>query len=237
MRGAQIVTCIVVSPFLLVGCSAKINESGEDLAFLQDHDHVGKTQRVVTASQLLPLAKGNYWEMEASSGGQTFRERMIVTGPMQVGKEAGMQVQILRGGQLWRIEVYQNKGKGLYLLGFGRNKADLLVLQPPFPISRAEVKEGESLAWKGTVLLQGKPFRASGYSRITSSDNVTITLGRLQAYRLDSVVTMQQPDGPLHFPNARWLNPGIGFIRRGYADNGIAALSEITSYMVGSKNP
>ena len=62
-------------------------------------------------------------------------------------------------------------------------------------------------------------------------------LGRLQAYRLDSVLTMSRPEGPLHFPNVRWLTSGIGFIRRGYADDGSPVLSEMERYRTVGVKP
>lgn len=206
-------------------------EGGEDRDFLKDPPK--REEAPIATAALLPLTPGNYWDMNVANEVAVFRERVMAKGPLLVGKEQGILVEIQRNGKVWRQEVYQNTAQGIRLLAFGERQTQLLVLNPPFPITPPLAHEGEGASWKGTLSLGKNTFPATGYSRVTLKDTIqTRSMGRFQAYRVDSVVTIRRKEGPLHFPQVRWLYPGIGFIRRSYADAGQPANAELERYHV-----
>ena len=230
----RISTCSVLLCLLpVLGCAPKISTGGEDSDFLKDHSPSTST---VTSTQVFPIAPGNFWEMDAVSEGNHHRHKIVVVGPKQVGSVTGMYVQYLRDGALWRQEVYRNDDKGLFLLAYGEKKPELLVLNPPLPILKARIEEGSELTWQGSIRFQNKTFPATGFSRISSPDTQTTRKGRFQAYRLDSVITLErQGEKSLHFPSVRWLSKDIGLVSRQYADGGKPAVEVLEQYMVQGK--
>lgn len=224
---------VALSVAPLLGCAPKISTGGEDSDFLKDYTPPTST---VTSTQVFPLAPGNYWEMDAVSDGDHHRHKILVAGPKQVGSATGMYVQYLRDGALWRQEVYRNNEQGLYLLAYGEKKPELLVLDPPLPILKPRLDEGSELTWKGSVVFQNKRYPATAFSRISSPETLTTRKGRFQAYRLDSVITLERPgEKSLHFPSVRWLSKDIGLVSRQYADGGKPAAEVLEQYMVQGK--
>lgn len=223
-------TALAVTLALATGCTPKLTTSGEDSDYLKD---LTPAKSELTSTQLFPLAPGNYWEMNGQSESGRFRTKIVADATKPVLGTTGIHLNLLRDGAIWRQEVYRNDAKGLFLLAYGEKKSDLLVLDPPLQLTKADIIEGDDLSWSGVVRFQGKAFPAVGYSRISNQETVTTRKGRLQAYRLDSVITLTRPgEKPLHFPSIRWLSKGIGLVRRSYADGGKPALEDIDQYMV-----
>lgn len=215
---------------LLAGCAPQLVAGGEDSSYLKD---LTTAPSDVTSAKLFPLAVGNYWDMNAMSETKRYRHKVVADSVKSIGGRNGIHLNYLRDGALWRQEVYQNNGDGLYLLAYGEKKPELLVLDPPLQLIKSDVVEGAEIPWKGVVRFQGKSYPATAYSRVSSLDTLTTRKGRFQAYRLDSVVSMTRPgQKPLHFPSIRWLSKGIGLVRRSYADQGKPAIEELEQYMV-----
>lgn len=229
MRRASALVALLA--LLGAGCTPSVVEGGEDRDYLKDPPPPEAAP--INTATLLPLNPGNYWDMLVATERNVVRERLVVVGPLMVGKEQGVLLELQRSGKVWRQEVYQSTAEGIRLLAFGEKRSQLLVLNPPFPIAPGSAQEGQGISWKGTLSFGNNAFPATGYSRVTLKDTIqTRSMGRFQAYRIDSVVTMRRKEGPLHFPQVRWLYPGIGFIRRSYADAGLPASAELERYQV-----
>ncbi len=209
------------------GAEAAFSEGGKDIAYLADKG----TPAGSDSAELLPLKTGNNWEFDATTEGGRVPEQVIVRGPEVVGGVSGIALDILRGGKLWRREVYQHDGKALRLLAFGDATSTRIVLSPPMALVALPVTEGGEVHWKGNLILKGQKLPTIGYSRVSARENIVAGAGRFAAYRVDSVLTI---DGakPTHFPAIRWLAPGIGFVRRGYADGGKPAVAELKRFTV-----
>ena len=228
MRATVIALLLALS--LISGCTSKFSSDGEDIDYLKD---LQSTEPKTDSKPLLPLSPGNYWEMTAISEKNKTKDKIEVVGPIQVAGQNGLLVKILRNGSLWRQEVYRNDSTGIWLIAFGEKQADLLQLNPPMRLLAPSFHEGDEVNWKGNIIFKTKRYEATGYCRITSQETLQTKMGRFQAYRLDSVVSMVRPnDIPLHFPAIRWLSRDIGFIRRSYADSGRPAVQNLERYMV-----
>lgn len=214
---------------LLSGCTPQLVTGGEDSAYLKDLPAPAKTSSL----KLLPLATGNFWEMNGINEKRATRDKIVVMGPKQVGSVQGTYIQLLRDGALWRQEVYRNDENGLALLAFGEKQPELLVLSPPLPLMKSTPSEGDAVSWKGSVQFKGKQYAATAYSRVTALESLQTRTGRFQCFRLDSVVTMSRPkERPLHFPSIRWFSEKIGFVRRSFADGGKPAMQDLERYQV-----
>ena len=228
MRSTLLGSLLALS--IISGCASPFSPGGQDIAYLKDtQSDVPK----VESQSLLPLAIGNYWEMTAISEKNKTKDKIEVVGPIQIVNQKGMLVKLLRNGILWRQEVYRNDSTGIWLLAFGEKQADLLQLDPPMRLLASSFYEGDEVNWKGNILFKSKLYEATGYCRITTQETLQTQMGRFQAYRLDSVISMVRPNNiPLHFPSVRWLSRDIGFIRRSYADGGRPAVQNLERYMM-----
>lgn len=210
----------------------RISEGGKDSEYVSDKT---ATAENVPTNQLLSLKPGSTWDFESvvmqDDGAVKVSEKVIVGGPRVVAGQAGVDVSIFRSGKLWRREVYQQDSKGLRLLAFGDATATLIEISPPLDLVNYPVKEGADVYWKGTLSIRGRKLPTAGYSRVSARENIVSTAGRFAAYRLDSVFTVEG-ETPTHFPAIRWLAPGIGFVRRGYADDGKPAVAQLKRFTV-----
>jgi hypothetical protein len=205
-----------------------VGGGGKDIDYLTDKS---SSEGAVTDGTLLPLKTGASWEFDAQGPSGKILERVVVGGPVTIGGVTGKRIDIFRNNKLWRREVYQEDKKALKLLAFGDGKGQLLELKPDFALTTYPAREGSEVHWKGTITIQGRTLPATGYSRISARENIVSAAGRFAAYRFDSVLTINVGEKPTHFPGIRWLAPGIGFVRRGYADEGKPAIAELKRFI------
>jgi hypothetical protein len=210
------------------GCGDTLRENGPDHAFLEAPS--GSETRALEGD-LLPLTPGTRWPMiSETSSGRRSREELVVTGPTTVpGGAPGILVEIRRNGQVWRREIYRSTAATLDLVAFGEAGHSLLVIDPPLPLYRKPARDGDQITWSGVLHFKTATYKATGYSRMTSLETVSVDAGHFTAYRIDSVLSIRRQGKPTHFPSVRWLVPNIGFVQRGYADAGEPAVARLQS--------
>lgn len=210
----------------------QIGESGKDMEYLTTAGPASESLEASVA--LLPLKQGNTWTFNVQSEAKPFAEQVVVTGPVTVLGRAGMHCNILRGGRIWRKEIYRETSQGADLLAFGDASSNRIELNPPMPLLRYPLKEGAEVRWEGILSIRGKRLQATGYSRVSARENVVVPAGRFVSYRIDTVLTIPSGAKATHFPSIRWLASGIGFVKRGYADTGKPAVAELARFSVKS---
>lgn len=213
---------------LSVGCEAPVIDSGKDIAYLAEPQEPADA----SSEPILPLAAGNTWVMDVASTKARAEDQLRVVGPIALGRESGTLIEVRRGGQIWRREAYRVEKEGVSLLGFGEGQQPLLTLEPPLRLYRLPVKVGTYSSWDGMIQIKNRRYSAVGFSRTSSRDDLTTTAGRFVTYRIDTVISIRNTSKPTHFPTIRWLAPGIGFVKRGYADGGNPALAELKRFSV-----
>lgn len=224
-------TALLSAVALLSGCKSDIAPGGPDVSYLTSALET-ETPATEKGASFLPLATGNSWDMTASTQGKQNRDRIVVTGPVTTEGVTGIQVETQRSGRRWRREIYQSDSKGVQLVGMQDETSGLMRLSPPIPLFAYPVREGATTNWKGTFALGKESFPAQAYSRISTREDVTTSAGRFKTARIDTVVVVLRPNGEIRFPMVRWLAPSVGFVRRGYAEKGMPAFSEVTRFNV-----
>ena len=207
----------------------QIADGGKDASYLADAS-AGSDDS--PATNLLPLAPGNNWDFDVEAGSLHGAERVVLGGPVTVGKLTGVACDIQRGGKVWRREIYRQDASGIQLLAFGDASPNRIDISPPITLLRYPLKKGEELRWQGTINVRGHALPATGFSRISAREKIVSPAGRFIAYRLDTVMTIQSGSKPTHFPSIRWLASNIGFVRRGYADGGKPAIAQLKRFSV-----
>jgi hypothetical protein len=235
---AALVGASVSGAGLVGGCAnPALRASGPDIAFLSDPDD----KRDAAASDLFPLTKGNVWRMQIAARGPAnptlpapapVAETIQVVGPSRVGARDGVLVLLSHQGKPWRSEVLRQSATGLEILAFGEGVGPRLELDPPMLLVPARASSGSSKAWRGLVRLKGETFPATGFSRVSGVEALQTRAGRATAFRVDTILTMKRAEQSIHFPAIRWLAPGVGPVRRGFAEQGEAQVSELVGYTV-----
>lgn len=204
----------------------------------------------VRRNNVLPLTVGNSWEMLAVCAGEKSRERVVVTGPVNIGNVAGTQLDIYREGKKWRREIYRKVGNETQLVAMQDESSPLMVMDPPLPLFKEPMKEGDTTRWIGDYKLlpglrpdgkdsgikQAQIWPSRGFSRVSGLETVVTSAGRFKAFRIDSIVVANRfvngKSQEIRFPMVRWVAPGVGLVRRGFADKGRPAFAELTKFDV-----
>jgi hypothetical protein len=199
---------------------------------------------------LIPLTPGNVWEMTARCAGETERERVVVGGLVNVEGVTGTQIDVFRKGKRWRREILRKVGDEIQIVALQDETSPLMVMNPPLPLLREPTKEGNTTEWVGDYKLIPGPrpdgvdsglkkteiWPSRAYSRISGLEPVTTPAGKFKAFRVDTVVVANRVVGgraqEVRFPMVRWLAPGVGYVRRGFADKGRPAFAELTRFDV-----
>jgi hypothetical protein len=216
---------------------------GEDRTFLEDQPPAEEKLR----GSLLPLKAGNNWSLTMSVLDRPITDKagaappkpisitdtITVLQPALVGQEPGMVLEMKRGTVPFRREVYREDKTGLYLLAFGQATKPLIQMSSAVPLVKYPMHLGDSHTWVGKINVQGEIFPARAVSRVTGKEPITTKAGRFaETYRLDTIITLERTGTNIQFPTIRWMAPGIGFIRRNYADKGNPAFGVLTAYSV-----
>jgi hypothetical protein len=216
----------------MTGCnSAAPRTSGADMVFLTAPLNTLTAETPQT--NLLPLTPGNRWQMRTVTRGKRFMDAITVAGPVRAGKTEAVALSMTREGKPWRREFYVPSPDGVYLAAMQDETSPLMVLDPPIPLARSPFQEGQAWQWRGTLTMNGKALPAAAFSRVSTRESVTTSAGQFKTYRVDTIVKLDTGEGrEVRFPSARWLAPGVGFVRRGFADKGKPAFSELLEFNV-----
>jgi hypothetical protein len=179
---------------------------------------------------LLPLKPGNRWDMKAVCAGEVANDTYIVTRPLTVDGVSGLEVEQRRSGKRWRREIYRATKDTLYLVAMQDETSELMRYHDPIPVVRYPAHVGDGLTWKGEFLMGKEKMPARAFSRISGQDTLKTAAGKFIAYRVDTIIVVQRGGSEAKFPTVRWLAPGIGMVRRGYADKGRPAFAELTQF-------
>lgn len=230
-RAAVTLLCAGGALLLGSGCSNHSYSSNVDLPFL--------TTPLTSSSgdeglqkNLLPLVKGNNWQMRTATRGQRYTDTTTVSGISSVPGVPGYELTMLRNGQKWRREFYKQDPTGLYLTGMQDETSPLMTLNPPVPLVEYPFREGQSWLWHGTLTLKSTPYPATAYSRISAEEAITTSAGQFKTVRIDTIIILTANGQDIRFPSVRWLAPNVGFVRRGFADKGQPAFSETLQFNV-----
>lgn len=204
-------------------------ETGNDMSYLTtkltDFPEAEKDKEV------LPLEAGNFWLMDSYVDGKKERHKdnYQVTGPIQVGGQTGTEIRITRDGKPWRREVYQRKGKIVYLMGTQDENSGLMRFDPPLPLVRYPLEEGTSLPWEGAFISDKGTYTARSLSRISGRETLQTASGQFHTLRVDTMISVTQNNSKneIRFPSVRWLAPNFGFVRKGFVDKGRPGFAEV----------
>lgn len=228
MPPVRLILFLLIPLFFLTGCYEDKRPDGPDIAYLAPV--LPKKSEEDPQPPLLPLQKGAYWEMTSLSEKRKSQDVIKVMGPVREGSVSGIEVATFRASKKWRREIYTADKKGLALAAMQDETSGLMELSPPLPISRYPVREGDTLTWNGTLRLKKVLWPAKALSRISAYESVMTPAGRFKTYRIDTMIVINHTRGDISFPSVRWLAPGIGFVRRGFAEKSKSAYSEVTNF-------
>jgi hypothetical protein len=222
--------CVVAA--VLTGCEAPPPVGGPDMKFLTTPLEGEDTKGV--SQSLLPLTKGNSWQMTSYVPQDNLKnsDKITMVGPITIDGFAGTEVTIQRDGKKWRREAYRLVNNELQLIAAQDENSDLMRYNPPIPLLKYPVHEGDSVGWSGSFRLGKTELPAQALSRISGTEKIKTPAGVFTTYRVDTVLVVTQGENEIRFPVVRWLSPGVGFVRRGYADKGRPAYSEVTRFDV-----
>ena len=221
---------LVAAGVALAGCSDATPSSNADTAYLTAS--LGEQTTLTQRDNLLPLKKGNVWQMRSSSQGRRSDDAITVIGPTQVGGLPTTEVEVRRFGAKWRREFYTDNASGLYLAAMQDETSPVMPLKPPLALINYPAHEGSTVDWSGTITLSGVEYPATAYSRVSAQEPVTTAAGKFKTVRIDTVIVMNSNGREIRFPSVRWMAPSVGFVRRGFADRGLPAFSEMVEFNV-----
>ncbi len=215
------------------GCADGQHATGTDNAFLTAPLVSGPIANSAS-DDLLPLVAGNTWQMRSVSAGKHSMDVLTIKEPPVSGPQNSVTatVEILRDGSPWRREQYKEDPTGIYLVQMKDEVSPLMTFAPAIPIVKYQFKEGQYWHWIGTVSFDKSHMPADAYSRVSALESIDCAAGRFKALRVDTIVSMTTPEREFRFPMVRWLAPRVGFVRRGFAEKGLPAFSELTSFNV-----
>ncbi len=219
-RSALFAVALTVSLPLAQGCQQGVADEGPDIAYLKP-SKAAKKETPKFKGALLPLGMGATWKMRVMNAKGVRPGLVTVSASPGIGGPTAKTLVTQWGATIVRRDVYAYDAKGLSLLGVGQEKPPILTFSPPIPIVSLPVKEGEALRWTGVAHLGPKiSIPATAYHRISAMEPITATAGKFTAYRIDSMITLDNNGREIRYPMVMWLAPGVGIIARRFANNG-----------------
>ena len=216
---------------LLGGCAGNPQGKG------QDKDLVSETSQTKPVSLgtgvLWPMTPGKIWRtLTLRPKHNNTQSEIRVAGAFRVADgRTGTLIRSVRGGKVFRVEVYQQTpGGGLDLLALGESEKKLLVFTPAVPFIKAPAKEGVYARWIGSARIEGKDYPATAFHRISATEEIKTPFETLRTYRLDGIITLLNGEQRIDYPAVMWLVPGKGVAQRRLADRGTLALEVITKF-------
>ena len=213
---------------LLTGCrGAAFIEGGPEIRYLTSKPPVINAAKVSDTS-LVPLKPGTHWEMRLL--GAPEQKQTLVDVKIVKSDGDGSWMEIRKDGQLWRREVYRSTASGLYLTAMGEDNKPVMRLSPPVAVLLYPAQEGDAQSGYSTFRYANAAYSATSYSRVSALEKVRYADGIKMAYRIDTLVQINQEETVIKFPTIRWLVPGVGFVRRSFVDQGRPVFAELQKF-------
>ncbi|MES2459505.1 MAG: hypothetical protein V4671_02920 [Armatimonadota bacterium] len=223
------------------GCGEAIQNTGEDNRFIREPDIKSEAAATKKVKQgpLLPTKNGGSWrskvtvrQIRSSSEPSIRYETTVARGlsPLAGGGGSGQLLETRGEAQKSsRREVFKVDTHGISLSSISGEQS--LAAIPPFPIVRYPIQEGHSIRWNGILRLADKSYPGQGYSRIRSPEEISLPQGKVTAYRVDTVLIVNDGGRQVSIPMARWFAPGIGMVRQRF----IVGNSDVTKDTISYK--
>ena len=217
---------------MLSGCGETDKRAHPDMSYLTTSLHtVGLPDSA--KDNLLPLVKGDTWNMRSVCDGKASNDTLTVVGETVLdGGRKSTEIDINREGSPWRKEFYVSTPAGVFLDAMKDETSPLMTMDSSVPLIRFPLHEGDEYSWRGTILLSGKRVPATAYSRLSQFQVLTLHGGRFKSCRIDTIISLVLQGRDVRFPSVRWFAPQVGFVQRSFADKGRAAASELMSFNV-----
>lgn len=201
----------VLALLLAAGCkdSGTINE---DARFLRAMDTPPPAQSVDLAS-LFPARPGIRWSALFQSPGGTERtETTRFVGMRTLGKRTCAVFETNNQGRnAYRTEWYEIRPEGIYLAQAGGN--DRIALNPPFLVLPNPLEPEREHQWEGIMTFRGVAMQARGITRFRGRSSLTLPIGTVDAYRVETVLLAMVDGRTIRFPTTRWFAPKYGAVR------------------------
>lgn len=167
---------------------------------------------------LLPLTKGNVWQMKHTDWPEPYR--LEVVGPTRKKGASGIEVRISRGENPNGHEIYRREGGKMLLVAFSEfsdyvaGLVGPVTLTPALPLWAEPASVGATLNWKGAVDIDGDRKTATATSRVVRAERIVTATGPVTAYRIETTITLTKRGDDTRFRRLLWLAPGVGFVQR-----------------------
>ncbi|GIV02509.1 MAG: hypothetical protein D6724_04110 [Armatimonadetes bacterium] len=174
-----------------------------------------------SAFDLLPLKQGNRWTYEVESTTTDARGSVLAVGLRT------WEVESVKEGDGWKeaiIKELTDQGELVNTYDV-RVTADTIAfksitqggkkytIQPPLPICKWPMKQGEQIQWTGTGITQDPNLKLKTTITFQGEMEVDTAEGREKAYRVEII---SEPADGSNSPASRsiyWFKPGVGVVR------------------------
>jgi hypothetical protein len=252
----RVVTAVAAGALLLltVGCGEGVRNSGEDDDFIRVPGATVPAAVKTGSGPLLPTKAGSSWrnvisirriagpangnqDPNVDDNGNPFRKlyeqsTLSAAGFSSAKNSGDIRIDMRQEGQSGsnRSETYTVNKRGIFL---SRVTGDLsLTTLPPLPIVSYPLREDEIKVWRGTVRIGNKSYPAEGYSRVGSTEEISLAQGKVQARRVDTIITATVDGRPTSFPMKRWFAPGIGMVRQKFVSGNLEITKDLVRYKI-----
>ena len=215
---------------LVSGCRnvVEFTNTRKDEAYLRSPGQQFKTEEI-TEGSLFPMATGSHWQMHVQGGDKQSTEDITVVGPIQIGENAGIALQMSHNGKPDRQEVYRSDKKGLLMVAAGTPN-DRMTLSPPLPLLHLPIKEGETISWSGVLHYRDTAAPGTALSRISGRSTVKTPAGSFDSYRVDTIINTTVQGQQVAFPTTRWFSPGVGMVKQKLLAGQTVVIKEMIRY-------
>ena len=230
----------------LCGCGEAIHNSAEDDHYIRTGSSSDAPIPEIVASpnaRLLPTQIGSRWvghmtarKIDPSATADASEQAgtdvtTVVAQKMLPDGVPGYVVETRQSTQTkpYRVEVYTSDARGVGLTSIsGQNQS--MALSSPLPLIQTPTRLGDVLSWQGFVQMATGRLPAKAYSRVSAQSILSLPAGKIGAYRVDTILQVQDGSRLVGIPMTRWFAPGIGIVERRFFVGEMTIDDQLVSY-------
>lgn len=197
---------------LVAGCKDARIATGADDKFIHEPTELNATPPPPEKS-LFPGKLESKWIYQLGIG-ESGKEEFVWLGSRTVEGTTATVFSGKRTNGANREELFRISPEGIEQVSAGGQEK--VTLKPPMPLLKYPLSFEETLSWQGGVQMRDALVPSQARSRLRAVESVTVPAGTFTAYRVDTELDAQLPDGSVHFITTRWLAPGVGPVKIRY---------------------
>jgi hypothetical protein len=182
--------------------------------------------------KLFPRIAGGEWEYEEKIGDAVHQLKTTCLGEKEVGEVRYTFFTTRRDGEPVLTEGYTITPDAVLRISSGENSSNSI--EPPMPVLKVPIKQGQNWKWQGRLLEMGISTPAEASLSVTGPVKLKVPYGELETWQISQTYTISPGNDASTITSTQWFAEGIGLVKQETRDGEAVTTAQLVHFTASS---